>query len=322
MALALRGFFIRWLNRRYEKESPPVRLTQRRIYILPTRAGLLFVSTLGVMLLGSINYNLNLGFILVFLLSGVSIASVLHTYRTLAGLILRPGKAESVFAGDKSSVTILIDNPSKVVRYSVEVALQIMESTPIDVPPNGASTARIDVPTTHRGILRLPRWKISSTYPLGLFRAWGYAHLGTEIVVYPRPEPSGPPAPRISVSDKEGTRGAKGQEDFSGLRRYQVGDSLKHVAWKALARSQIMLSKHFVGGEVQELGLRWQDTGAALGAEARLSRLCRWVLEASSAGFSYSLELPGEKIPLGIGAQHEAHCLTALALYDLPTPRA
>ena len=318
MASTLGGYFIRWLNRRHEREVPPVRLTQKRIYILPTRAGLLFGSTLLVMLVGSVNYNLSLGFVLVFLLCGVGIASLLHTYRSLAGLSLRPGKSEAVFAGDTGVIDVLIWNPSAVHRYSVELALDNLDSTTVDVEPLGETTARVPVRTHRRGVLRFSRWKITSTYPLGLTRAWGYAHLGSEIIVYPRPELAGPPPPLDASTGIDGRHGERGQEDFVGLRRYQHGDSLKRIAWKALAHGHPLLSKQFTGGKIPELRLRWADTTAQLGIEGRLARLCRWSLGASAAGVPYELELPGTRIPMGRGPAHNAACLQALSLFESP----
>ncbi|MFN0314162.1 MAG: DUF58 domain-containing protein [Burkholderiales bacterium] len=316
MVGALRGYFIGWLNRRHQHEVPPVRLTQRRIYVLPTRPGVLFGSTLVVMLLGAINYNLSLGFVLVFLLSGVGIASLLHTYRCLAGLTLRPGKSGAVFAGGSGTLEMLIRNPTAVHRYSVELYLDNLGTTTVDVEPLSETTAQVSVPTQRRGVLRFKRWRITSTYPLGLTRAWGYAHLGSEIIVYPKPELSGPPPPLDAASGSEGQHGDHGQEDFAGLRRYQQGDSLKHIAWKALAHGHPLLSKQFTGGVLPELHLRWADTGAQLGTEGRLSRLCRWSMEASALGVPYELEIPGTRIPMGSGPAHDAACLQALALFE------
>ena len=49
----------------------PFRLGQRRIFIVPSRGGLLFAGALLTMLIGAINYNLALGHALVFLLAGL-----------------------------------------------------------------------------------------------------------------------------------------------------------------------------------------------------------------------------------------------------------
>lgn len=316
MRYSWRNAFTRWINRRYVGETPPVRLTQRRIYILPTKAGLLFGSTVLVMLLGAINYNLSLGFILVFLLGGMGIAALLHTYRGLAGLVLRPGRCAPVFAGDSATLTVLLNNAATLPRYNIELSPAADTHTMADVGAGEEAIVPVSVPASRRGVLRFDRWRVSTTFPLGVFRAWSYAHLGHELLVYPQPEPAGPPPPLQSAPAREGVQGERGLEDFSGLRRYQEGDSLKHIAWKALARGHPMLSKQFSGGAQPELHLRWQDTDARASTESRLSRLCRWVLEATRANQTFSLELPGERIALGQGTEHEARCLRALALHD------
>ena len=60
--------------RRYWIERLPLRdttvLNQRNVYILPTRPGFMLGATLLVLLVASINYQLNLGYLLTFLLAG------------------------------------------------------------------------------------------------------------------------------------------------------------------------------------------------------------------------------------------------------------
>lgn len=316
MGIALRAQFTRWINRRHLHETPPVRLTQRRIYVLPTKAGVLFGSTLVVMLMGAINYNLSLGYILVFLLSGLGIASLLHTYRVLANLTLRPGKAEPVFAGQTGHVVVIIQNPSDITRHSLQCSLQASHTTTLDVDAWEEARALLPVATERRGLLRFPRCKLSSTFPLGVFRAWSYAHLGNELLVYPKPEERGPAPPEHPQDSQSAAAVLDGQDDFAGLRRYQQGDSLKQIAWKALAHGHPLMSKQFTGGARAQLHLRWEDTAGCGGTEARLSRLCRWILEARAREMNFSVNLPSVSIPLGGGDAQVARCLSALALYD------
>ena len=66
---SLRQALRAWWQARLPRTDTLV-LTQRNIYILPTHAGFMFAVTLVVMLLASINYQLNLGYVLTFLLAG------------------------------------------------------------------------------------------------------------------------------------------------------------------------------------------------------------------------------------------------------------
>ena len=115
-AAALRRGADRWLFRVGAPEPAPIRLTPRRIYVLPTAAGLGFVGALVVMLVTSINYNLSLGYGLVFLLGGAATASIVHAFRNLLALSLRPGRCEPVFAGEAAGFRLLIDNPRAARR--------------------------------------------------------------------------------------------------------------------------------------------------------------------------------------------------------------
>ena len=64
-------------------------LTESNVYILPTRPGFMLGATLLVLLVASINYQLNLGFLLTFLLAGSGAVSMHITHATLRGLTLR-----------------------------------------------------------------------------------------------------------------------------------------------------------------------------------------------------------------------------------------
>ena len=57
----------------------PLKIEHQRIYIVPSKRGLAFLTALAVCLIASINYQLNLGYALSFLLSGLFFASSLHT---------------------------------------------------------------------------------------------------------------------------------------------------------------------------------------------------------------------------------------------------
>jgi uncharacterized protein (DUF58 family) len=88
------------------------------------------------------------------------------------------------------------------------------------------------------------------------------------------------------------------------------------VAWKAVARSQKMLTKQFSGEAASELWLDWAALPAGLDVEARLSRLAGWVLLAERTGALYGLRLPGVELPPGQGESHSGACLRALALWE------
>ncbi len=301
-------------------ESGPIRLTQRRVYVLPTGYGLAFALALLLMLIGSINYSLGLGYVLTFALAGMGLVSMLHTYRNLANLTVRAGRADPVFAGGTATFDLVLENPSGFDRFTL-FARHGTFSVDVDVPAERSEVARVAVPAPIRGWLAVGRVTLETRFPVGLFRCWSYVLPEMGVAVYPRPDDSELPPAKARPDSGEVTSTGGGVDDFAGLRPYQPGDSPRHIAWKAAEREGLLLTKHFAGRGAAELWLEWSDLPNALDLEARLSRLARWVLLADEAGFAYGLRIPGAEIEPGFGDAHRDACLTRLALFDATPPR-
>jgi uncharacterized protein (DUF58 family) len=299
--------------------SPPERgtvvLGHRRVYIVPTRLGWIYAATFGILLVGSINYALQLGFVLTFVLAGTGIAGMVHTTRNLARLAVSTGRAASVFAGEAAQFRLLLDNrarhdrPALLVRHVLSGAQVVLE-----VAAGAVGEAVLAVPAQRRGWMPQGRVMLETRFPLGLFRAWSYVEPDARCLVYPRPERTPLPPPAGAAAAGAARAQSPGNDDFSGLRSYQLSDSPRHVAWKAAARSDDMLTKQFSGAAGVELWLDWSAL-EGVGAEQRLSRLAGWVLAAEQAGAVYGLRLPGLELALGRGDTHCNACLQALALY-------
>jgi len=319
MLLALKNRFTTWLFQWSGPQTGQIVLVQRRIFILPSRHGLIYVGALVLMLTGSINYGLSLGFVLTFLLAALGVNSILHTFRNLARLRIAAGRVHPVFAGDLAHFTLIIDNPGALGRYSIGVTQNRRDSVFTDVPARGSVTVGVPVPAVRRGVLRPGRMTLFTRFPLGLCYAWAYADLDVRCVVYPRPEAGRLPLPLPEPNAGTGFAFGSGQEDFSGLRSYHPGDSPRHIAWKAAARGQGLLTKQFSGRAHAELWLDWQATPEALGVEGRLSRLARWIIDANAASLSFGLRLPGVTIAPAPGDAQRERCLEALALFESET---
>jgi uncharacterized protein (DUF58 family) len=299
-------------------------LSHRRVYIVPSRLGLLFGGVLLILLMGSINYTLSLGFALTFLLAGTGLAGMVQTTRNLARLAVHAGRAEPAFAGERALYRLVLasdaafDRPEILLRHVASGA-----QCRLDVPAAGTAEAVLAVPAARRGWQPLGRVMLETRFPLGLFRAWSFVEPDCRCLVYPRPEPGALPPPAPSLQAGGARAHAQGSDDFSGLRDYQLTDSPRHVAWKSVARSDTqytrsdyMLTKQFAGEAVAELWLTLSDLPATLGLEARLSRLAGWVLAAERSGAHYGLRLPGTELAPARGDAHRSACLEALALYQ------
>jgi uncharacterized protein (DUF58 family) len=318
----LQEIFVRWALRVRPPEPAPIILTQRRVYVLPTRAGLAYATALGVILLGAMNYNLSLGHALVFLLAGLGIVAILHTFRNLVLVSIRPGRCDPVFAGSLAQFDLVLENQRLDARTSLR--LFIKDETPIevDIGPHARTVATLNVHAAKRGWLPMPRATIETTWPLGLVRAWSYAVPDLNCLVYPTPAAKAPPLPWSGASAHGSTRDGRGADDFSGLRNHQVADSPHHVAWKAVARQQDgpLLTKLFAGAAAQQLWLDWEALPETVDTEQRLSILARWMIDADTAGFAWGLRLPTLRLPPDNGPAQLNAGLRALALHDRGAP--
>ncbi len=311
-----------WLFQLRGAEAGSIVLVQRRIFILPSRHGLIYVGALMLMLAGAVNYNLSLGFVLTFLLAALGVTSILHTYRNLAELRISPGRVQPVYAGDQARFILMIDNPTALDRYSIGVTRNGGDAAYTDVLAQRTASVSVAVAAPRRGMLMPGRLTLFTEYPLGLCHAWAYVEPDMRCLVYPRPEAGHMPLPRPQAHAGSGMAHGAGHEDFSGLRVYHPGDSPRHIAWKAVARGQGLLTKQFSGHADTELWLDWQSTPGALGIEGRLSRLARWVIDAHAGGLSFGLRLPGTTLPPAPGISQHDCCLEALALFTHPADPA
>ncbi len=312
MLTAVKQQFRTWLFRPYIEHGTAV-LTQRRIFILPTRQGMGFAFVLLLMLLGDINYNLSLGYVLTFLLGTLGMMTMLYAFRDMAQLEVRVGRVDAVFAGDMAQFVFHFHNPGSLPRYQLNLHDGNGHSVTFDIPAQQSIEVKLPFPAPQRGWLGSGRLILFTEFPLGLFHAWSYLQFDTRCLVYPKPAaPQSLPAGLAQSGTGAAT--AAGDEDFAGLRGYVAGDALQRIAWKALAREQGLQVKQFSAQQGQELWLDWSLL-PALHTEHRLGVLARWVLDAEAQGLIYGLRLPGAELPPGRGMSHREECLRALALF-------
>jgi len=312
---AARERFITWAIRAKTPEPSPIVLHRQRIYVLPTRTGLAFATTLVVMLIGAINYNLGLGYALTFLLGGLGVVDIFHAFANLAGLTITAGRAPPVFAGDTAVFHLLVRGSGIRRRLRFWLA---SEEVWTDLADAVSSDVAVRAPSQRRGWLPLPRVGIETLYPLGFIRAWAYCAPDLRCLIYPRPASKAPPLP-VQGGETAGQRiGASGNDDFSGLRHHQPSDPPRHVAWKAAARSGPdlpLLTKQFSGAAAARLWLDWYALPAGTDVEDRLAILTRWAVDAHAQGLQWGLRLPARTLAPASGSEHLHAALTALALH-------
>lgn len=304
-----------WMSRLPRQDQ--MLLTQRNVYILPTPAGLMLGLTLLVLLVASINFQLNLGFLLTFLLGGCAVVSIHVSHGTLRGLQLVLHPVEPHHAGQPTRLRVSLRSARTSARYGI--GLRVLDApgsdwTWFDVPAQGEAEVELHLPGLSRGRHALPPLTGETRFPLGIFRVWTIWRPAATVLVYPRPEAQAPALPPGSPTAR-GTRLATPQSsgEFDGVRPYRRGDPLRSVVWKKFAKADELVSRDSEQAQASEL---WLDATLARCSdpELRWSRLCAWVLRAEAAGLRYGLRLPGCTLGPDAGPAHLRACLEALAL--------
>jgi len=317
----LRGHIERWfLSRR--PPSDRLELTQRNVYIVPTAAGWMLLATVLVLLIASINYQLNLGYLLTFLLAGSAAVGMHLCHATLRGLAMHLTPPDAQFAHSAAVFRITLHNARRSTRFGIGMAVRGSGHWAwTDVPAQGSCPLEIAFLPHRRGLHAVPPLTAETRFPLGTFRVWCVWRPAAKLLVYPAPEAHPPPLPPgEALAGPPGRALARAQAagEYDGIRAYRRGDPLKLVVWKKAARAQAAGSEDLVSRDTQQAQREelWLDAQATAlpELEARLSRLCAWVLMADRLGIDYGLRVAGRSIAPSHGEAHKRQCLEALAI--------
>ncbi len=309
-----------WARRRQGADALPLTLHARRIYILPTRAGLAFALLLFAMLIAGLNYSNSLTLLLTFLLTGMVLVGIHECHRNLKGLRLAKAEVEDAFAGQQGRIELRFENTLPQARSGLALRSGAAAQSRFELPPLSVCVHHLSYTAKRRGRMNLGRIEIATTAPHGLFCAWCWLHLPLEAIVYPAPLGTLPlpggdgPRARHSARSRQG-----GIDEWASLRPFVPGDSPRAVAWKLYAREAPLLVSQYESETGADRLLDFTQLHG-LGIEARLCQLTAWVLECARRDEAFALRLPRQQLPSGRGPDHQRRCLRALALFGEPAP--
>ena len=280
----------------------------------PTRFGWMFVIALMCMLMGSINYNNNLGFLFTFLLGSMVLVSIFHTYGNIKGIAVAAIQSQAIFESQDAVFEIMLQNlPAS--SFGLRFRLNQSQETLIQTTADMGHRVAVIVKSPKRGRISVDKLEVETEYPLGLFRISRSISVIGSCLVYPQPIPVNKLTDQDLMAAHESQEAVSSPaDDFKGLRTFQDGDALKHIFWKAFSKGQGLLVKEFMQSTSPELCLNWEKISSD-NKEKKLSILCAMVLKAHNLKLAYGISLPGHIIPAHTGRQHKHACLRALALF-------
>ena len=307
--------FTLWLNRRMPS-SVQQTLSQRSIFILPSRFGISYLCFILLLFILGTNYQNNLIIMLSYLLGSLFITSMLYCFLNLSGLTI---SANGEFTGfEDEAIEIPVNLSSVQVKQLLRLNFVAHNQTKVAMV-QASKTALLPVSFLKRGKYALDRMVISTEYPLGLFYCWSKLQFAIEVIVFPKPLACSLSSQIECLQDDDKDidatigRLTKG-DDFYELKPYQVGEALNHVAWKQVAKGDIWMTKHYQQPQSQSVHLSINDM-PSISIENKLRNLSYFIMKYHQSGIEFSLQLH-ECIGPSHGDKHLSQCLIALALFS------
>lgn len=305
-------YYWSWLSRWLDKRQPAansITLRQRIIFILPTRFGVWFGFLCVLLYLLGTNYQNNLILLVCYLLLSIWLVGIVLAFGNLNGLTLSASSHNAGFANQ--DIAININTFGLKPHYMIQ--FQFVKQPQTVCKPSLESSFSLTLFAPKRGLYPLPRLKVSSCYPFGLWRSWSYVAFKQQYWVYPNPITT-----VNNLYGQSATTAASYDSEISqDLRQYQTGDSLNQILWKRLARDS---SRPIVRlrQPIQHLDPCWVSipdlTGSVL--EQALSYASDKLLTLEANGQVYGLKLKNFTLAPAQGSLHLQRCLQQLALYS------
>ena len=300
-------------------------LKNNKIYIIPTRFGILYFIVIIVMILTGATYSNNLIYLLGFFLFSVFVSGMVQTHNNIKGLQIKILNVEDCFEGEDTQVMVQILNPTKKTKQTIRI-IASDKSIRHEIPgkaeviePHKSVTLQFPIQTQERGDFQLKKVNIYTNYPVGLFRSWMYQKVSFTYFVYPRPLNFSQSRFQLK-GEKENLRAGSEsyhslESDFKEHRNYQYGESYRRIDWKAYARKRLLLVKNFDGSSGNLKSFDYNEL-SHLNTEQKLQQLSFWIFESKREKESFQLILPQFKLSSGNTESHAKSGLRALAIFS------
>ena len=325
--------------------SARLEVTRFDLPIEVTSGGGIFLLILLVVGFAAWNTGNNLLFLVFSLLCSTLFVGGVAARASLRDLIVSARFPDHIFAGEAAPVIVTLRNAKRLLpSFSIFVEARGPKDLANDVRPkrkrkhfakralayyiyvphHAAAEQRVEQLFTERGHVLITGFELSTRFPFGFFRFRRRLRArDVDIIVYPKPEPVGDDLHLLPAyaGRMASLRRGIGQDLFS-LRNYQPKDDLRHIDWKATARSRNLTVREFTAEDERRITIVL-DTRELLDSDAESfsQRFEAGVIQAASLLKHFideraevRLMLGNELGPYGSGLKHLYQCLRRLAV--------
>lgn len=288
---------------------------REKIYIIPTEFGFMYGGGIFVSLIGGAIYNNNLAFILCFFLVALFLIGMVQTHTNLRHIDIE--KMNLFLSPSESTGHGVIWLKSKNSEGHAQIRIKCKDNDDeidfaIDtIYKNSLHPQYFDFKSGSWGKKKIKKISMSTRYPFGFFYVWRTFKVDVEYFVFPNPSGDRPLEGANPEGLDEGMNRQLNGDDFSEHKRYQYGDSMKHIDWKAYARGRPLLTKKFEEGQRKTYLIDIDQANGTLERKAR--QVSKWIHECDKEDHSYALKIKNKWVPMGFGERHKNLCLKILA---------
>lgn len=313
----LKNKFDAWLTVRIPEAKQHV-LSNRNIFIMPTKFGLSFLAVITLLFLLATNYQNNIIMLLSYLLASIFITCMLTSFFNLAGLKVNMVKQSQGFASQ--NILYSVELQSTLSRYHLHFNFKHQDTATMPHCSSGICHIQVPFKSEQRGRYLTGRLKISSEYCFGLFITWTQLEFAAKAIVFPKAKPikqsllSNDAFQSIDSYDAINQRFVAGTDDFYQLKPYQQGEPLSQIAWKQVAQGKGYFSKEY---QKEQQGACWLNLKNMPNnqLESKLQILAFLIKKYSEQGQVFGLDLNVITISPNSNIKHTNECLIALADY-------
>lgn len=308
----------------------------------PTSGGGVFLVIIIVVGFAAWNTGNNLLFLVFSLLCSTLFVGWIAARVSLRDLTVSARFPDHIFAAEPAPVIVTVRNTKRLLpSFSIFVEARGPSSEPQEqasprrryakrllayfsyVPHRASAEQRVEQLFPKRGHVLIDGFELSTRFPFGFFRRRRRLRArNVDIIVYPKPE---------VISDKlhllpmyagriPSLRRGAGHDLFS-MRDYQPQDDLRHIDWKATARSRRLTVREFASEDERRITIVLDTRLGGEPNEELRQRFEKGVVQTASLLKHFieeraevRLVLGDEVGPFGSGMEQLYRCLRRLAL--------
>lgn len=307
----------------------------------PTSGGGVFLVIIIVVGFAAWNTGNNLLFLVFSLLVSTLFVGWIAARASLRDLTVSARFPDHIFAAEPAPVIVTLRNPKRVLpSFSILVeargpsgdeekrrkryAKRLLAYFSY-VPHHAAAEQRVEQLFPRRGHVLIDGFELSTRFPFGFFRRRRRLRArNVDIIVYPKPEVISDELhllPMYAGRNPSSRRGV-GHDLFS-MRDYQPQDDLRHIDWKATARSRRLTVREFTSEDERRITIVLDTRLPSAPDDEMKGRFERGVVQAASLLNHFideraevRLVLGDEAGPFGSGMDQLYRCLKRLALVN------